>query len=63
MSRDVVNNLVESQLALEEIEDETSAFLYEEKLLNGQKEANKHLKVLQDKYLGKKKFLFGDARK
>ena len=54
-----MENLVESHLALEEEEDPE---LYESLIIKGQKDVEKDLKVLQDKYLAKKKFLFGEKR-
>ena len=60
ISRNVVENLVESHLALEEDEDPE---LYESLIIKGQKDVEKDLKVLQDKYLVKKKFLIAEKRK
>ena len=51
---------MESHLALEE---EENPELYENLIVKGQKDVEKDLKVLQDKYLVKKKFLLGDKRK
>ena len=59
-NRNVVENLVESHLALEE---EENPELHENLIVKGQKDVEKDLKVLQDKYLVKKKFLLGDKRK
>ena len=60
ISRNVVENLVESHLALEEEEDPE---LYENLILKGEKDVEQDLTVLQDKYLAKNLFLLGETRK